>query len=79
MQNDTSGFGSSVLESRPETRDEPMKKPSDKMNDELRPEYDLSPVAQGGVRGEYANATMQAPIWFSWTRTFERPFAAGEQ
>jgi hypothetical protein len=31
-----------------------MKKRSDKMNDELRPEYDLRPLLKAGVRGQYA-------------------------
>ena len=31
-----------------------MKKRSDKMNDELRPEYDLRQLLQAGVRGKYA-------------------------
>jgi hypothetical protein len=31
-----------------------MKKPSDKRTDELRPEYDLSQLLVGGVRGKYA-------------------------
>ena len=31
-----------------------MKKRSDKMNDELRPEYDLRQLLKAGVRGKYA-------------------------
>jgi len=31
-----------------------MKKPKDKMNDELRPEYDLRQLLKSGVRGKYA-------------------------
>jgi hypothetical protein len=31
-----------------------MRKRSDKMNDELRPEYDLRQLLQAGVRGKYA-------------------------
>jgi hypothetical protein len=32
-----------------------MKKgPHDQMNDDLRPEYDLSQLLKGGVRGKYA-------------------------
>ena len=31
-----------------------MKKPSDKMNDELRPGYDLRQLLKGAVRGKYA-------------------------
>ena len=31
-----------------------MKKRRDKMSDELRPEYDLRQLFQGGVRGKYA-------------------------
>jgi hypothetical protein len=30
------------------------KKRTDEMNDELRPEYDLRQLLQGGVRGKYA-------------------------
>jgi hypothetical protein len=33
---------------------EPMKTPKNKMNDELRPEYDLGQLLKGGVRGKYA-------------------------
>jgi len=31
-----------------------MKKRSDKMDDELRPEYDLRQLLKGGARGKYA-------------------------
>jgi hypothetical protein len=31
-----------------------MKKRSDKMDDELRPEYDLGQLLKGGARGKYA-------------------------
>jgi hypothetical protein len=31
-----------------------MKKPKDKMSDELRPEYELAPLLKKGVRGKYA-------------------------
>ena len=31
-----------------------MKKPRDKMNDELRPEYDLRELLKTGVRAKYA-------------------------
>ncbi len=31
-----------------------MKKRKNKMNDELRPEYDLGKLFKGGVRGKYA-------------------------
>ena len=31
-----------------------MKKRSDKMDDELRPEYDIRQLLQGGARGKYA-------------------------
>jgi hypothetical protein len=31
-----------------------MKKPKDKMSDELRPEYDLARLLKNGVRGKYA-------------------------
>jgi len=31
-----------------------MKKPSDEMKDELRPEYDLRQLLKTGVRGKYA-------------------------
>ena len=31
-----------------------MKKKTTKMNDELRPEYDLRSLLKGGVRGKYA-------------------------
>ena len=31
-----------------------MKKHSDKMGDELRPEYDMSQLLKGAVRGKYA-------------------------
>ena len=31
-----------------------MKKPKDKMSDELRPEYDLARLFKSGVRGKYA-------------------------
>jgi hypothetical protein len=31
-----------------------MKKTRDSMSDELRPEYDLSELLRGGVRGKYA-------------------------
>jgi hypothetical protein len=31
-----------------------MKKHSDKVNDELRPEYDLRQLLKGGVRAKYA-------------------------
>ncbi len=31
-----------------------MKTRKDRMNDELRPEYDLGPLLKGGVRGKYA-------------------------
>ena len=32
-----------------------MKTQKNKMNDELRPEYDLGQLLKGGVRGKYAN------------------------
>jgi len=32
-----------------------MKTSRNKVNDELRPEYDLGQLLQGGVRGKYAN------------------------
>ena len=35
-------------------RKESMKKPKDKMSDELRPEYDLARLFKIGVRGKYA-------------------------
>jgi hypothetical protein len=31
-----------------------MKKPKDKITDELRPEYDLARLLKNGVRGKYA-------------------------
>lgn len=31
-----------------------MKKPKHRMNDELRPQYDLLQLLKGGVRGKYA-------------------------
>ncbi len=31
-----------------------MKKKTNEMNDELRPEYDLKSLLKGGVRGKYA-------------------------
>ena len=31
-----------------------MKKPNDRMRDELRPEYDLRQLLKDGVRGKYA-------------------------
>ena len=31
-----------------------MRKPRNRTNDELRPEYDLGPWLKGGVRGKYA-------------------------
>lgn len=33
-----------------------MKKPSRKLSDELRPEYDLRKLFRNGVRGKYARA-----------------------
>lgn len=37
-----------------------MKKPSpDEMNDDLRPEYDLKTLLQGGVRGKYVERYRQ--------------------
>lgn len=33
---------------------EPMKKRSDKIRDELRPEYDVRQLLKGAVRGKYA-------------------------
>jgi hypothetical protein len=36
------------------TKDESMRKHKDKMNDELRPEYDLRQLLKAGVRGKYA-------------------------
>jgi len=51
---DHSGDERSALESSPETKDESMRKHSDKMNDELRPEYDLRQLLKAGVRGKYA-------------------------
>ncbi|MGO9260349.1 MAG: hypothetical protein ACLQU1_29185 [Bryobacteraceae bacterium] len=53
-QNGAIGFGSSLLERRPETKEKPLKKRSDKMGDELRSEYDLGQLLKGGVRGKYA-------------------------
>jgi hypothetical protein len=40
--------------SRPKTKDESMRKHKDKVNDELRPEYDLRQLLKAGVRGKYA-------------------------
>jgi hypothetical protein len=31
-----------------------MKKPNERMSDELRPQYDLQQLLKGGVRGRYA-------------------------
>jgi len=31
-----------------------MKKPGNRTNDELRPEYDLRQLLRGGIRGKYA-------------------------
>jgi hypothetical protein len=54
MQNATKRFGSSALENWPETKEESMRKRRDKVNDELRPEYDLRQLLKAGVRGKYA-------------------------
>jgi hypothetical protein len=35
-------------------KEEPMKKRSDKIRDELRPEYDVRQLLKGAVRGKYA-------------------------
>jgi hypothetical protein len=36
------------------TKDESMRKRTDKMNDELRPEYKLRQLLRAGVQGKYA-------------------------
>ena len=44
----------SMLEPSPEVKEELMKTRKNRMNDELRPEYDLGRLLKGGVRGKYA-------------------------
>ncbi len=38
----------------PKVKEEPMKKPRNRMNDDLRPEYDLRQLLRRGIRGKYA-------------------------
>jgi hypothetical protein len=35
-------------------KEEHMKRPSDKLGDELQPEYDMRQLLKGAVRGKYA-------------------------
>lgn len=35
-------------------KEEPMRKPTVKVSDDLRPEYDLRQLLKGGTRGKYA-------------------------
>jgi hypothetical protein len=47
--------GSSVREHSHEKKERNMKKDAEQeMDDDLRPEYDLTQLLQGGVRGKYA-------------------------
>ena len=48
------GCGLSALENLPEAKKGAMKKPGNKVKDELRPEYDLGGLLKGAVRGKYA-------------------------
>ena len=52
-----------------------MKKRKSKMNDELRPEYDLHQLLKGAVRGKYAKRYKAGTNLFCWTRMSGKPFA----
>ena len=56
-----------------------MRKRRDKVNDELRPEYDLRQLLKAGVRGKYAKRYHAGTNLVLLDPISERPFAAREQ
>jgi len=57
-------------------RKESIKKPKDKMSDELRPEYDLTRLFKNGVRGKYAKRYQAGTNLVLLDPISERPFGA---
>jgi hypothetical protein len=82
LQNASRGFASPALEGSPETKEKPMKKHSDKKNDELRSEYDLRQLLKGGVRGKcakrYQAGTNLVLLYPDISKAFRTPEAVNE-
>ena len=54
-----------------------IKTRKNRMNDELRPEYDLGQLLKGGYAASTRRATTRVQISFSWSPMSARPFAVG--